>query len=94
MELPIVAMDKTEVLGDTKQVVFVLVLQAWFAGQNLAIEFHEFNIGGYKSKNACVTTLKKENVEIHTHRSTSCYAAEVGVTVVQQLFWLSYDMQL
>uniref|UniRef100_A0A2N9F831 Uncharacterized protein n=1 Tax=Fagus sylvatica TaxID=28930 RepID=A0A2N9F831_FAGSY len=72
----------------------IIQAQAWFAGQNLAIEFHEFNIGGYKSKNACVTTLKKETVEIHTHRSTSCYAAEVGRKGMECEWWNPLDADL
>ena len=33
------------------------------------IEFHEINVGGSISKNdACLTKLKKETVEIHTHK--------------------------
>lgn len=33
------------------------------------IEFHEINVGGSISKNdACLTKLKKETMEIHTHK--------------------------
>ena len=41
--------------------------QTWFAGQILVIEFHEINVGGYNSKNACLRKLKKETIYGNTH---------------------------
>ncbi|KAK7823952.1 hypothetical protein CFP56_034990 [Quercus suber] len=41
--------------------------KTWFAGQILVIEFHEINVEGYNSKNACLRKLKKETIYGNTH---------------------------
>ena len=41
--------------------------RTWFAGQILVIEFHEINVGGYNSKNACLRKLEKETIYGNTH---------------------------